>query len=209
MDIKVKLEITNKKEEQFFGAGPLWLLRQIAEHGSISQAAQAMELSYVKALKLLNRLEENVNRRVITRARGGHERGGAQLTPYGRQLVAVYTAYEEKVKEFARREFKQLRDDLAAAPPAETILVITAFSTYWVMKICKSMAAAGLPAALIPTPRELSSDCGQSVEVSAATGIEVIEILTGQEMEYDAVYRKAGKKYHRLLPAGEKEGRKC
>ena len=60
MKIKVKVTIVNKDNEAFMGIGPIWLLERIRKLGSINQAAKDMGMSYVKALKILNRLAKNL-----------------------------------------------------------------------------------------------------------------------------------------------------
>ena len=57
MKLHVKMALASEAGEEFCGAGLLQLLEGIGRHGSIQRAAQDMELSYVKALKILNRLE--------------------------------------------------------------------------------------------------------------------------------------------------------
>lgn len=94
------------------GPGLLRLLRGIEDTRSIAQAARAMDLSYVKALRILTRLERNVGRELVRRSKGGAERGGAELTPAGRRLARDFESLHESItrdagKRFARFARKQ------------------------------------------------------------------------------------------------------
>lgn len=76
------------------GAERIALLRAIAEHGSISAAAQAVGLSYKgawDAVQALNNLYPQPM--VLTRA-GGKGGGLAEVTPTGRTLIAAYDVVE-------------------------------------------------------------------------------------------------------------------
>ena len=79
MDVRVKVSISKKPDIPIMGPGPLRLLEKIKEHSSINQAAKSMGLSYVKALNMLNRLEENLEHKILIRKRGGNDRGEQSL----------------------------------------------------------------------------------------------------------------------------------
>lgn len=97
MKLKVKIKIANELDESFMGAGLLDLLRRIENADSIHRAAVEMGLSYAKALKILNRLEENLGGRVLERTRGGRARGGARLTRFGKVFVREYGLFQERI----------------------------------------------------------------------------------------------------------------
>ena len=109
MEVKQKLYIVDKNGEKFLGIGVLWLLKAIGESGSIRQAASALKLSYTKALRMLNRLEEHVEYPVITRQHGGESRQGAALTPFGEMLIEQYTAFQKRVKSDTEESFRDFR----------------------------------------------------------------------------------------------------
>ncbi len=87
------------------GPGLLKLLRQIEEHKSINKAAKEMRLSYVKALNMLNRLENVLGDSILIRTRGGKNRGGTELTPLGKRYIKEYDRLEKKIRRLADREF--------------------------------------------------------------------------------------------------------
>ena len=106
MDIRVKVSISKKPDIPIMGPGPLRLLEKIKEHSSINQAAKSMGLSYVKALNMLNRLEENLEHKILIRKRGGNDRGGTELTPFAEKYINEYRRFEDKINNFAKREFR-------------------------------------------------------------------------------------------------------
>ena len=108
MEVKLKLSIANADGESFMGPGPLWLLQRIRELGSINMAARDMSMSYAKAHHILKRLEENLGRRILVKHRGGHDRGGAELTPFAERLIERYDRHRRIVKGFAEKEFSDL-----------------------------------------------------------------------------------------------------
>ncbi len=68
------------------------ILRQIAEAGSISQAARVVGVSYKAAWQAVDTLTNLAGTPLVARAVGGAGGGGAQLTEAGRQLLAAADA---------------------------------------------------------------------------------------------------------------------
>lgn len=81
-----------------FGPGKAALLEEIDRTGSISEAAKAMEMSYMKAWKLLQSLDRAFPQPLIEKRRGGHTRGGAALSAAGREVLALYREMEAASK---------------------------------------------------------------------------------------------------------------
>lgn len=95
MWVSVRVKIGNK--EPFFGVGPRNLLQEIDACQSIKGAAQKMKLSYSKALKILNSIEQELGFAVITSSRGGNEHGSTLLTEKGRELIDFYCRMEKEI----------------------------------------------------------------------------------------------------------------
>ena len=112
MQIKIKISLAKEPGIPFMGSGPLCLLEKIREHKSINKAAISMNLSYVKALNMLNRLEKSLNQQILIRTRGGNERGGTRLTPYAEKYIERYTRLEEEINGFAIHEFDRFHKEL-------------------------------------------------------------------------------------------------
>jgi molybdate transport system regulatory protein len=76
------------------GPGKIDLLRAVHEHGSISAAGRALGMSYKRAWSLLNETGEICGAPVINAKMGGTGGGGAALTDFGRELIALYDKIE-------------------------------------------------------------------------------------------------------------------
>lgn len=103
MKLQVKVSLADEQDEEFCGPGLLQLLDGIRRTGSIQQAAKAMNLSYVKALKILKRLEEAMGEPVLIRHKGGAERGSSTLTPFARTFMRDFVALRKTIQHDARR----------------------------------------------------------------------------------------------------------
>jgi molybdate transport system regulatory protein len=115
MEIRAKINIVDARGEPFMGPGVLRLLQRVGEHKSINKAARQMNLSYVKALNLLNRLEADLGQQILIRKRGGNDRGGTRLTPFGEKYVIEYGRLEEKIRKRVEKEFNVFKDRVAAS----------------------------------------------------------------------------------------------
>jgi molybdate transport system regulatory protein len=84
------------KRAPAMGPGKAELIERIAETGSISGAARAMGMSYRRAWQLVEALNRDYRERVVDTATGGKHGGGARVTPFGRQILALFRGMEEK-----------------------------------------------------------------------------------------------------------------
>ena len=89
------------------GPGKAELVERIAETGSISAAARAMGMSYRRAWQLVEALNRDYRERVIDTATGGKRGGGAQVTPFGREVVAQFRAMEDKASAAIASDLKR------------------------------------------------------------------------------------------------------
>lgn len=78
----------------FLGDTRIRLLEQIERHGSISQAAKAVPLSYKAAWDAIDSMNNLAPEPLVVRTTGGRHGGGSALTDYGKRLVAFYRALE-------------------------------------------------------------------------------------------------------------------
>ena len=76
------------------GPGKVDLLELIEETGSIADAAKRMEMSYMRAWKLVKTMEACFCSPLVKVARGGAGHGGACLTENGRKVVRLYRRLE-------------------------------------------------------------------------------------------------------------------
>ncbi|MFI5321586.1 MAG: winged helix-turn-helix domain-containing protein [Myxococcota bacterium] len=90
------------------GSGKVALLEGIARAGSLSAAAAALGMSYRRAWGLLQDLNAAFDEAVAVATVGGTSGGGAQLTDFGRALIAAYRAVEAKALAEAQARFAPL-----------------------------------------------------------------------------------------------------
>lgn len=78
-----------------FGPGKAELLALVAETGSIGEAAKRMEMSYMRAWSLIQMMNAHFKEPLIEAVRGGHKRGGAELTETGQRVLELYQSMEK------------------------------------------------------------------------------------------------------------------
>lgn len=83
------------------GPGKIRLLELIAEHGSISAAGRALDMSYRRAWLLVDELNRTFRLPVVAAQPGGRSGGGATLTVFGTEIVACYRDIERDAAEAA------------------------------------------------------------------------------------------------------------
>ncbi|MDZ7641420.1 MAG: ATP-binding cassette domain-containing protein [Desulfurivibrio sp.] len=88
------------EEGTFLGYGRVVLLERIREHGSISQAAKSMEMSYKHAWDLLASMQRQAGVPLVETCRGGKAGGGSRLTPAGVKAIALFRSCHDKFREF-------------------------------------------------------------------------------------------------------------
>src|ERR1700704_1567551 len=76
------------------GPGKIALLENIREHGSISAAGRAMDMSYKRAWDLVDEINRICRQAAVERQTGGKNGGGAVLTP----LLPPFVATSPKVE---------------------------------------------------------------------------------------------------------------
>jgi molybdate transport system regulatory protein len=74
-------------------------LEHIDRTGSISEAAKAMEMSYMTAWKMVRSLERVFAEPLVHKSRGGSARGGAVLSETGRRVLSLYREMEAASKD--------------------------------------------------------------------------------------------------------------
>lgn len=83
--------------ETRFGPGKADLLTLIRDTGSLSAAAQAMNMSYRRAWGLVAEANRAFRAPLVELSRGGEGGGGARLTKEGEAVLASYRALESLV----------------------------------------------------------------------------------------------------------------
>lgn len=98
--------------EDRIGPGKIELLEQIREHGSISAAGRAMDMSYKRAWDLVEEINRICGHVAVEPQAGGKNGGGAILTPFGGALVTRYRKIERDAARAVRKELQALKSDI-------------------------------------------------------------------------------------------------
>ncbi len=107
MDKRLKIRITHGPNTAI-GPGKADLLEAIIQQGSISKAAQTMNMSYRRAWELVNVMNEAFKSPLVSTAHGGSHGGGAQLTDLGKTVLQHYRNLEKKVRQTAQNELSSI-----------------------------------------------------------------------------------------------------
>jgi molybdate transport system regulatory protein len=101
-------------ENSNIGPGKIELLELIERHGSVSQAARSMGISYRKAWRLLDSVNNSFATAATINSVGGSGGGGASITPFGKLLIERYREVERKLNGFAGDCLREIRAQVIA-----------------------------------------------------------------------------------------------
>ena len=96
-------------EHSNIGPGKIELLEGIRDHGSVSQAARSMGMSYRKAWLLLDSVNKSFNTPATVNSVGGSGGGGAEITPFGILVIERFREVERKLNVIAGENLKEIR----------------------------------------------------------------------------------------------------
>ncbi len=109
MQEQIKSRIWIEKEgDIFLGYGRIELLKKVNETESINAASKALKMSYKKAWRLINDMNEVANEPIIIKNIGGKDGGGTKLTPYGKKIIILFETINKNCIEYLDNEFKKL-----------------------------------------------------------------------------------------------------
>lgn len=100
-----RIYLTNEQGCRFFGPGPAELLDRVAVCGSLSHAAEEMQLSYSKAIRMVRTAEREFGFALLKSASGGNSGGGSTLTPQAREVLRRFRACEQAAQSASRDAF--------------------------------------------------------------------------------------------------------
>ncbi|HVE16010.1 MAG TPA: LysR family transcriptional regulator, partial [Chthoniobacterales bacterium] len=92
-----------------FGPGKAELLESISATHSLSQAAKAMGMSYMKAWLLIKLMNRSFNEPLVQCERGGARGGGAELTATGERVLALYQEMHRATVEAIEEPWKEVQ----------------------------------------------------------------------------------------------------
>lgn len=101
--MRVKTRVRIGKERIFMGVGVKELLDAIDEHKSIKKATEVTGISYSKAVRMINILNEELGYPAVVSEKGGSHYGGTHLTEKGREMLECYRQIEQEVEDYAKK----------------------------------------------------------------------------------------------------------
>lgn len=96
--MKVGYKVWLDNDGKAFGDGPCELLRRVEKMMSLHRAANQMGMSYSKAWRLIQTLEERLGFPLLERKVGGQSGGGSLVTPRARNLLNQYERFRKDVE---------------------------------------------------------------------------------------------------------------
>jgi molybdate transport system regulatory protein len=90
------------------GPGKADVLQGIAETGSIAEAGRRLGMSYQRVWSLVKAMNQDFLEPLVLKQRGGVAGGGAQLTPAGERVLAIYRAIERDAQRAVSKQLSQL-----------------------------------------------------------------------------------------------------
>ena len=105
--VRPVISVSLRREKPFFDNKIAMLLMLVDETKSVRAAGQRMQLSYSSCWNIIRTLESQLNYTLIERSQGGAGGSTSILTNRGRQLLELYNAYEQKLKEQANTLYEE------------------------------------------------------------------------------------------------------
>jgi molybdate transport system regulatory protein len=96
-------------ENSNLGPGKVALLEGIREHGSLSEAARRMAISYRRAWLLVDSLNKSFDTPAAVSGPGGPGGRRSQITPFGVLLIERYRDVERKLNDVAGDSLDEIR----------------------------------------------------------------------------------------------------
>ncbi len=96
-------------ENSNLGPGKVALLEGIREHGSLSEAARRMGISYRRAWLLVDSVNKSFELPAAVRTAGGRGGRRSQITPFGVLLIERYREVEKKLNDVAGDGLDEIR----------------------------------------------------------------------------------------------------
>ncbi len=102
MKIKARIWFEDEDGRSLIGSGGARLLAAIDEGRSLREGARKSGMSYRYAFKRVDLMNKRLGG-VVKMRRGGVDKGGAELTPLGKEMLKKYRAIQAEVDEVVTR----------------------------------------------------------------------------------------------------------
>jgi molybdate transport system regulatory protein len=97
---EIKGKLWMEVDKLHIGKGRARLLEKIKEHGSISKAAQSVEISYRQAWAMIDDMNRTSEKEIVIKSIGGNKGGGTILTKEGENLLKQFQKMESEFQKF-------------------------------------------------------------------------------------------------------------
>ena len=87
------------------------MLKAIEELGSINKAASSMNMSYQKAWKMVQAMNNASGKDFVLRTSGGKGGGGTILTDEGKKAISLYDKLNANCQDYLDTEFEKLKKE--------------------------------------------------------------------------------------------------
>ena len=104
---RFRLRVT-RGDEIAIGPGKIALLEAVRDHGSITEAARQIGMSYRRAWMLLDEVNRMMKKPATVSAHGGQSGGGSVLTPEGEEIIRLYREIEAQAERACAQQIRQL-----------------------------------------------------------------------------------------------------
>ena len=91
-----------------FGPGKAALLSALCETGSIRAAAEQLQMSYPRALKLIDQMNDSFASPLVETKHGGADGGGTHVTAEGREVLSLYQVICKTAETNSTEAFQKL-----------------------------------------------------------------------------------------------------
>jgi molybdate transport system regulatory protein len=105
--MKIGYKVWLDNHGKVFGDGPYELLRRVEKMRSLHQAANQMGMSYSKAWRLIQTLEERLGFALLERKVGGLSGGGSRVTPQGKDLMNHYEGFRKDIEKSLEKIYRK------------------------------------------------------------------------------------------------------
>lgn len=120
LGLHLRIDFAGASPQARIGPGKIALLEAVGRTGSISAAGRSLGMSYRRAWLLIDAVNHLFDRPLVEAIAGGRSGGGAQLTPFGEELVAAYRALEAKMVRQADADLKVFSAHVVASAAGGT-----------------------------------------------------------------------------------------
>ena len=96
--MKVAYKVWLDQDGKAFGEGPYELLKRVEKTDSLHYAARQMGMSYSKAWRLVQAMEERLGFALLERKVGGRSGGGSTVTPMAKKFMDHYERFRQDIK---------------------------------------------------------------------------------------------------------------